>query len=72
VRPPAGDVLTALLAAPFVRDVEERAPGQLVVLVADADRAETELPRLLADAGAAVVSLSPAADLESAFLELTS
>lgn len=72
VRPPAADVITALRASTIVTEVEERAPGQLVVRVTDAGRAETELPRVLADAGAAVLSLAPATDLETAFLELTS
>ncbi|MBW3658936.1 MAG: ATP-binding cassette domain-containing protein [Actinobacteria bacterium] len=72
VRPPAGDVVAALRASPLVTAVEEHGPGRLVVRVTDAARAETALPRLLADAGAAVLSLAPATDLETAFLELTS
>lgn len=71
VRPPADAVVTALRASELVETVDERAPGQLRVQVADAARAETELPRLLADAGAHLVAFNPATDLESAFLKLT-
>ena len=72
VRPPADDIVTALERSPIVSHVEVPAPGHLVVHLHDAEQAERELPRLLADAGARVLSLGPATDLETAFLELTS
>ncbi len=59
LRAPCDDVVAALEASSLVTAVEVRAPGQLIVHLADASRAETELPRLLADAGARVLSLVP-------------
>ncbi len=41
-------------------------------MVSDAGRAERDIPAMLAEHGAALVSFSPSADLETAFLELTS
>jgi ABC-2 type transport system ATP-binding protein len=71
VRPPLDPVVTALTADPLVTGVTVRGPTLLAVEVVDARAAEVALPRLLADAGAAVTSLQPAADLETAFLALT-
>ncbi|CAN5884449.1 ABC transporter ATP-binding protein [soil metagenome] len=72
VRPPAVDLVEGLRRAGWVRDVTEGAPGRITVVVDDAERAEAELATVVASSGAALVSLNPAMDLESAFLELTS
>jgi ABC-2 type transport system ATP-binding protein len=72
VRPPADGLVAALRSEPWVREVEEHAPGRLRLVVTDASVAEREIPRLLAERGAHLVSSNPATDLESAFLELTS
>jgi ABC-2 type transport system ATP-binding protein len=72
VRPPADAVLAALREAPWVRSVHERAPGDLVIDVGDADPAELELPRLLAGSGARVISLGrDDATLQDEFFRLT-
>ena len=65
VRPPADALLAALRALPWVAEVAEQAPGRLRLVVEDAARAEAEMT------GVALVSFNPAADLETAFLELT-
>jgi ABC-2 type transport system ATP-binding protein len=71
VRGDATGLLAALRSAPWVRTVEEPAPGRLRLVTDDAPRAEQVLPRLVADHGLALVSCNPATDLETAFLELT-
>jgi ABC-2 type transport system ATP-binding protein len=72
IRPPLAPAARALEALPWVTDVR-RGDGDLVVTVSSAEEAETGLPRVLADAGARVVSLTPVApSLEDVFLELTS
>jgi ABC-2 type transport system ATP-binding protein len=72
LRPPVGDVVEALEAAAWVHVVERPGPDRLRVTVASTDAAETELVRVLADAGARVVGIAPAeVDLEHVFLELT-
>ncbi len=71
VRPPADALLAALRALPWVAEVAEQAPGRLRLVVEDAARAEAEMPAVLAETGVALVSFNPAADLETAFLELT-
>lgn len=53
-----------------MREVAE-APGRIRVVVADATSAEREIPRRLAQRGLLLVSFNPVADLETAFLELT-
>jgi ABC-2 type transport system ATP-binding protein len=71
VRPPTDRLVAALRDAPWVRAVDEQAPGRLRVLVTDHDAAEASLPALLAAAGSRVVAINPATDLETAFLEVT-
>lgn len=71
VRGDAAGLVAALQAAPWVREVEELAPGRLRLVTDDAPHAEQALPRLVADHGLALVSSNPATDLETAFLELT-
>ncbi len=73
VRPPAEPVLTALRAEPWVRGVAEAGQDELRVEVTSIGDAERRLVRVLADVGARVVAVEPAAaDLETVFLELTS
>ncbi len=72
VRPPATRLLQALGRVEWVRRATESAQGRITVVVDDAERAETELASIIAASGVALVSLNPATDLESAFLELTS
>jgi ABC-2 type transport system ATP-binding protein len=72
LRPPFDGVVEALEAAPWVHLVERPGLDRLRVTVASTDDAETELVRVLADAGARVVGIAPAeVDLEHVFLELT-
>ena len=72
LRPPLDGVVEALEAAPWVHVVERPGLDRLRVTVASTDDAETELVRVLADAGARVVGIAPAeVDLEHVFLELT-
>jgi ABC-2 type transport system ATP-binding protein len=72
VRGGTSGLVAQLARRAWVLDVAEGAPGRLRLTVADAERAEREVPELLADEGLALVSFYPATDLESAFLELTS
>ena len=65
-------LLADLRAQPWAEDVGEQAPGRLRLVVSDAARAEQEVPAILAEHRAAMVSFYPATDLETAFLELTS
>jgi hypothetical protein len=72
VRPPAGNVLAALAAAPWVRSVAEGDPGQLTIDVADPDAAELHLPEILAEHGARLVEVGPAGlSLQDVFFQLT-
>jgi ABC-2 type transport system ATP-binding protein len=72
VRPPAATVLAMLSAAPWVSQVKETAPGRIELHAPAADQVESHLSRLLADAGARVVALSPVRpSLDEAFLALT-
>ena len=72
VRPPADGLLVLLRAAPWVLEVAEAAPGRIELHATAADQVERRLPRLLADAGASVIALSPIRPtLEAAFLALT-
>jgi ABC-2 type transport system ATP-binding protein len=71
VRPPADRLVESLAASELVTDVTRRAPGLLRVTLVDAEAGETALVPLLAEAGARVVSINPATDLEDVFLELT-
>ncbi|MDH5371579.1 MAG: ABC transporter ATP-binding protein, partial [Acidimicrobiia bacterium] len=66
-------LMGSLREAPWVRQVEQIAPGQLRVTASGPGEAERNLIRVLADANAAVISISPeGASLEDVFLELTS
>ena len=72
VRPPAGRLLAALTAAPWVRSVSEGEPGELVIDVSDRDAAEIHLPAVLADCGVRLVEVGRAGvSLQDIFFELT-
>ena len=72
VRTPAATLLAALAGAPWVEAVSEASPGELEVQVGDPEQAQLELPRLLAESGARVVSICPRSpSLEEVFLALT-
>jgi ABC-2 type transport system ATP-binding protein len=72
VRGTANGFRAALRREPWVQTVDELAPGRLRLVVTDATEAELVLPRLVAEHGLALAAFNPAADLETAFLELTS
>lgn len=72
VRGPAAGLVEALRSCVWATEVVEHAPGRISMSVRDATAAEVEVPAVLAAQGAALVSFSPATDLERAFLELTS
>ncbi|WKZ83372.1 MAG: ABC transporter ATP-binding protein [Acidimicrobiia bacterium] len=72
VRPPVGEARRMLEAEPWVTSIVEPAPGRMRIAVSSPDAAERRIAGVLAEAGAAVVSIQPATDLETAFLELTS
>lgn len=72
VRPPVGEARRMLEAEPWVTSIVEPAPGRMRIAVSSPDAAERRIAGKLAEAGAAVVSIQPATDLETAFLELTS
>jgi ABC-2 type transport system ATP-binding protein len=64
--------IAALRRAPWVTQVHEFNPGEVLVEVRSLRDAEVGLPRALAEAGVSVVSLRPEeVSLERAFLELT-
>jgi ABC-2 type transport system ATP-binding protein len=71
VRQPAGPVIEALRAEPWVQEVEQLGSEELRVLATSTPEAERHLAPALAAAGARVVSIVPSgADLERVFLEL--
>lgn len=71
VRPPLDGVVQALEAAGWVQSVRREGPDRLRIEVSDQADAEASLPRLLAAAGARLVSVEPAAvSLEEVFLSL--
>jgi ABC-2 type transport system ATP-binding protein len=72
VRGTANGFRAALQREPWVQAVDELAPGRLRLVVTDATAAELATPRLVAEHGLALAAFNPAADLETAFLELTS
>lgn len=72
VRPPTNGLVAALSAQGWADEVVEQAPGRVRLVVTDATKAERDVPRLLAEQGQHLVSFTPATDLETAFLELTS
>lgn len=69
--PTAAGVESALRAQPWVTSVDRMAPGRFRVAVSSPVEAEKDIAGVLADAGAAVVSINPATDLETVFLEMT-
>lgn len=71
VRPPTAGLVAAIEARSWALQVQEYAPGRVRLVVDDAEAAEHEVPGLLAEHHAGLVSFAPATDLESAFLELT-
>jgi ABC-2 type transport system ATP-binding protein len=71
VREPVDGLLPELRSHPWARQVTELAPGRLRLVVSDAAQAEQDVPRLVAERGLRLVAFNPAADLETAFLELT-
>lgn len=71
VRPPLEPVEEALRAAPWVHTIHREGREALRVVATSLDDAEAGLARVLADAGAHVVSVEPASgDLEQVFLQL--
>jgi ABC-2 type transport system ATP-binding protein len=72
IRGDATPVIEQLERRPWIRAATELADGELRIEVESLEAAEQHLVGALAEAGAAVVSLRPAAaSLERAFLELT-
>ena len=72
VREPAGPVVTALGAEPWVRAVTDAGEGRIRVEAGSVADAEAYLSGALSRAGARVVALAPeSADLESVFLTMT-
>ena len=72
VRPPTGELLRLLAAAPWVRAVSEPEAGHLRIDVRDPAAAEIHLASLLADAEARLLEVGRAGvGLEDIFFELT-
>ena len=72
VRPPAGPLLAALTAAPWVRSTTQVSPGELRIDVADQDEAERCLPAVLAGCGARLIEVGRAGpSLQDIFFDLT-
>lgn len=68
----SAEIVTMLKAAEWTSTVSELAPGIIEIFYHDSERAETELPRVLANGGARLVSLTQAKpNLEQIFLSLT-
>ena len=72
VRGDTRELRDRLLEQDWVTELTEPAPGRLRMVVSDATQAERHIPSLVAAAGVGLASFSPATDLETAFLELTS
>ncbi|MDF1597330.1 MAG: ABC transporter ATP-binding protein [Acidimicrobiia bacterium] len=73
LREPHERLVASLQNASWVGSVEQLAPGDLRVTASDPGVAERNLIKVLADAEAVVISVTPeGADLEDVFLELTS
>jgi ABC-2 type transport system ATP-binding protein len=72
VRSTDPSLVSALARRSWVQRADVLAPGRIRLVVSDAGRAEAEVPALLAEHRAPLVSFHPATDLETAFLELTS
>ena len=72
VRPPAGPLLAALSAAPWVGAATQVSPGELRIDVADQDEAERRLPEVLAGCGARLIEVGRAGpSLQDIFFDLT-
>jgi ABC-2 type transport system ATP-binding protein len=72
VRPPAGPLLAALAAAPWVGAAAQVSPGELRIDVADQDEAERRLPEVLAGCGARLIEVGRAGpSLQDIFFDLT-
>lgn len=73
LRAPNAATVQSLEAAPWVHSVEQTSPTEFLVVAVGPGEAERNLIRILADAQAEVISMTPeGADLEDVFLELTS
>ncbi|GAA2583630.1 ABC transporter ATP-binding protein [Actinomadura fulvescens] len=72
VRPPCTALVESLRRASWLTEVAEHGPGRLRLVVSDAERAEREIPALVAEHGNSLMLFQPATDLETAFLELVS
>jgi ABC-2 type transport system ATP-binding protein len=72
VRPPAGPLLAALSAEPWVRGATQVSPGELRIDVADQEEAERGLPAVLAGCGARLIEAGRAGpSLQDIFFDLT-
>jgi ABC-2 type transport system ATP-binding protein len=72
VRPPADRLSAALASAPWVRQVREEQPGELIADIGDPAAAEVELPRLLATTDARLIEVGRGGvSLRDIFFELT-
>ena len=73
LRTPNPAVVQSLEAASWVHSIEQSSPMEFLVAAVGPGEAEKNLIRVLADAQAEVISVTPeGADLEDVFLELTS
>ena len=73
LRKPNAVAVQSIEAAPWVHSVEQSSPLEFLVVAVGPGEAERNLIRVLADAHAEVISVTPeGADLEDVFLELTS
>jgi ABC-2 type transport system ATP-binding protein len=73
LRTPNSAVVQSLEAASWVHSIEQSSPMEFLVAAVGPGEAEKNLIRVLADAQAEVISVTPEkADLEDVFLELTS
>ncbi len=68
---PATLVIDKLRSVVWAVEVIETAPGRVRVTVSDAEKAQTDIPAILAECGVPLLAFNPATDLETAFLELT-
>lgn len=71
VRPPGDALLAALRDSAWVRSAQALGRGEISIDIAEPDRAELELPRLLVETGSRLVALSREDSLQDAFFRLT-
>ncbi len=72
VRSQSAEIVTMLKAAEWRSTVSELAPGIMEIFYHDTERADTELPRVLTNGGAHLVSLAQVKpNLEQILLSLT-